>query len=880
MMIVKKTNKMLETNIARSTFLSTFTTPTRNQNHKMDKKFKKEPKGEVYLDAIQAICDHRAKQTSMENHEPGIFIEIKNFQLDSHVATLHMLKHYQTKDKDNENKHNSFGIAYYSSLQHCSISENVIAVLRECFAPEEQEWLDNCCHDKDIECLCLVHRHKLFDETQQVMMEIETILSVITFKILTNDCGTFIMHRGTIQNVMMNELVPHDPAHELAQHNVTNHGYGYLLMEITKLLSFNVTKINKIYLACNEESYNYYIQLGFTRLNSWTNTPNSVRECAKLEGCKENYLVPMLLIKDYMNDLGCNHIKVVNNYQALQIRWNTFGINGLFEEMDWNKSTYLVEFQEYLKNDIINTKLNEKKVILMTNDLLENGLDHNLWEKYISCQYWNATFDFYRVLQLIKEQTRKTVNRSIDNLYQCEMFLLSKVYCVPIGGYSDRKFKLYCNQCQQYINTEPLHSIEMLKYAGCLIQSHYYGTFDCNDNTLSFSDIKQNALFPMETVAMNHCKSIGNKLFTRSLLTKIMEDNRFPKNELEKISLRFYKLFHNILQQMLNEEHVKLVQKDTLKRLKEKFHYIESCIRQTNPTFRNPYVNIIGESEITKPTSRARRSTTKQSSTNSLENNDSISGINIGIAAQFNQFGSYSLTDNKNKSGIIKQDQQYHFSHIEKFVFHDRTRSQVIHACSNKYENHQVSHYVGYAQVGDSSKKREYSFIPNMNLTGTIDRRKEGCINEKFMKSLKNNEKTPLPQESRGIMKKAVIVERFKRVRYASTKVMVRTITKFALDIFLGEHGNVPEYVVDLNQFSHMFQRSNPEFFKKVLDVRNININVYVDSNDDGSIQDNYLTTFYGDNSSDNESEDIEIVDVKQPERKNRSNKKRKKKIM
>ena len=182
-------------------------------------------------------------------------------------------------------------------------------------------------------------------------------------------------------------------------------------MEITKLLSFNVTKINKIYLACNEESYNYYIQLGFTRLNSWTNTPNSVRECAKLEGCKENYLVPMLLIKDYMNDLGCNHIKVVNNYQALQIRWNTFGINGLFEEMDWNKSTYLVEFQVYLKNDIINTKLNEKKINLMTNDLLENGVDHNLWEKYISCQYWDTHFDFYRVLKIIKKKQEK---QSID----------------------------------------------------------------------------------------------------------------------------------------------------------------------------------------------------------------------------------------------------------------------------------------------------------------------------------------------------------------------------------------------------------------------------------------------------------------------------------
>ena len=147
------------------------------------------------------------------------------------------------------------------------------------------------------------------------------------------------------------------------------------------------------------------------------------------------------------------------------------------------------------------------------------------------------------------------------------------------------------------------------------------------------------------------------------------------------------------------------------------------------------------------------------------------------------------------------------------------------------------------------------------------------------MKSLKNNKKTPLPQESRGIMKKTVIAERFKRVRYASSKIMVRTITKFSIDIFLGEHGNIPEYVVDLSQFSHMFQRCNPNFLNKVLDVRNINNNVYVDSNDDGIVQDNVLSTFYGDNSSDNDSEDVMIVEVKLSKaRKKRSYKKRKQK--
>ena len=168
----------------RSTFISTFTIPKSNQKHILDEKFKKEPKGAVFLDAIHAICDHRAKKISKENHEPGIFIEIKKFQLESHVATLHKLKFYQTKDKNNENNHNSFGISYYSSLLHCSISENVIAVLREFFATEENEWLDNCCYDGDIECLCLVHRHRLFDETKQVMMKIETILSVITYNII------------------------------------------------------------------------------------------------------------------------------------------------------------------------------------------------------------------------------------------------------------------------------------------------------------------------------------------------------------------------------------------------------------------------------------------------------------------------------------------------------------------------------------------------------------------------------------------------------------------------------------------------------------------------------------------------------------------------
>ena len=183
------------------------------------------------------------------------------------------------------------------------------------------------------------------------------------------------------------------------------------------------------------------------------------------------------------------------------------------------------------------------------------------------------------------------------------------------------------------------------------------------------------------------------------------------KHEKHEKSVHFHRKSGNritkleILPITVNEENVKLVQMETLKKLKEKFHYIESCIRLTNPTFSNPYVNIIGESEIAKPTTRTRRCTKKQSSTNSLVDNDSIPAINIGIAAHFNQFGSYSLAENKNKSGIIKQDQKYHFGLIEKFVFHERNKSQVIHSCSKKYENHQVSHYVGYAQVGDSIKK-------------------------------------------------------------------------------------------------------------------------------------------------------------------------------
>ena len=137
--IAKKTQQMIVKKIVRNTFLSKLIHPKSNQKHVFDEKFKNEAKGSEYLDAIQTICDHRKKQTSMEMHEAGIFIEIKYFSLESHVATLHMLKNYTTRDPINENLHNSFGIAYYSSLCHSSVSENVVAVLKECFVHEENE---------------------------------------------------------------------------------------------------------------------------------------------------------------------------------------------------------------------------------------------------------------------------------------------------------------------------------------------------------------------------------------------------------------------------------------------------------------------------------------------------------------------------------------------------------------------------------------------------------------------------------------------------------------------------------------------------------------------------------------------------------------------
>ena len=49
-------------------------------------------------------------------------------------------------------------------------------------------------------------------------------------------------------------------------------------------------------------------------------------------------------------------------------------------------------------------------------------------------------------------------------------------------------------------------------------------------------------------------------------------------------------------------------------------------------------------------------------------------------------------------------------------MFHERTKSQIIHSCSKKYVSRQVSNYVGYAHVGNPEKKREFSFIPNISL--------------------------------------------------------------------------------------------------------------------------------------------------------------------
>ena len=114
------------------------------------------------------------------------------------------------------------------------------------------------------------------------------------------------------------------------------------------------------------------------------------------------------------------------------------------------------------------------------------------------------------------------------------MFLLGKVYCVPIGGYSQQKFKLYCSQCKQYINTEPLHSTDMLNWAGCLIQSHFYDSFDGLEDSLSFADRYNYGSFPIHDISTNDCKSIGSKAFTRKLLNSIVEDNKIAKSDLDQ----------------------------------------------------------------------------------------------------------------------------------------------------------------------------------------------------------------------------------------------------------------------------------------------------------------------------------------------------------
>ena len=58
--IAKKTQQMIVKKIVRNTFLSKLIHPESNQKHVFDEKFKNEAKGSEYLDAIQAICYHRA----------------------------------------------------------------------------------------------------------------------------------------------------------------------------------------------------------------------------------------------------------------------------------------------------------------------------------------------------------------------------------------------------------------------------------------------------------------------------------------------------------------------------------------------------------------------------------------------------------------------------------------------------------------------------------------------------------------------------------------------------------------------------------------------------------------------------------------------------
>ena len=75
--------------------------------------------------------------------------------------------------------------------------------------------------------------------------------------------------------------------------------------------------------------------------------------------------------------------------------------------------------------------------------------------------------------------------------------------------------------------------------------------------------MNQRVIFTIEKVSMNRCKSIGEKNFTRKLLKYIVDDKNIHGNELENNSLRFYKIFHYILQNMLNETYEQVIQHET-----------------------------------------------------------------------------------------------------------------------------------------------------------------------------------------------------------------------------------------------------------------------------------------------------------------------------
>ena len=446
----------------------------------------------------------------------------------------------------------------------------------------------------------------------------------------------------------------------------------------------------------------------------------------------------------------------------------------------------------------------------MRDSILKDSSKEN-WERFKSFEALDF-FPWFNDILKKNEIYIKKGTRGFREMFELEKSFLRAFAVVPTRSFGgEMKFQLQCGCCKKGVIQFPISRDKFRSYAGSIIESHLFGSAARNELCFSIDGGAEH--FHMEDIQVHQCTSFFTTNRVKGYFKFLMSDLKIKKHEVPVISKVTYSSFRALIEMMTDPVNLQKLEDHMLISNKPQIMRIEKHLRREGKEVNHGWEKLFPQED------------------NIIKESTELINDNM-VDTTFEGPSGISM-QKKNMERITDDTLLYYWTHIELIDPATRHPSKLYPTVFPDFAKEiKKPYYIGYSNLNCGGFLKEFTFLANINYTGTLNYSRTGELSTEFMRSLVPNVKTPLLQsDKKFVLQDAVIATRKRNIYSAQLKIRKGThygSKKNELgatyEIQVRERAGGPKYVVDEKHISDMYGSSNPSWVNELFDIRNAGV--------------------------------------------------------